>query len=66
MTWFEALTGFREAAPSQVRENLAVEGEILTSLVNKQAFAFLIGTKYDIFATLPHEEQKEITKQGKF
>mmetsp|Transcript_23996 Transcript_23996/g.42301 ORF Transcript_23996/g.42301 Transcript_23996/m.42301 type:complete len:269 (-) Transcript_23996:109-915(-) len=33
--------------------------------LNKQAFAFLIGTKYDIFATLPHEEQKEITKQAR-
>mmetsp|Transcript_20908 Transcript_20908/g.66669 ORF Transcript_20908/g.66669 Transcript_20908/m.66669 type:complete len:168 (+) Transcript_20908:648-1151(+) len=33
--------------------------------LNKQAFAFLIGTKYDIFATLPHDEQKEITKQAR-
>mmetsp|Transcript_19687 Transcript_19687/g.38490 ORF Transcript_19687/g.38490 Transcript_19687/m.38490 type:complete len:227 (+) Transcript_19687:370-1050(+) len=33
--------------------------------LNKQAFAFLIGTKYDVFATLPHEEQKEITKQAR-
>jgi len=33
--------------------------------LNKQAFAFLIGTKYDIFATLPYDEQKEITKTAR-
>lgn len=33
--------------------------------LNKRAFAFLIGTKYDIFATLPYEEQKDITKQAR-
>lgn len=33
--------------------------------LNKQAFAFLIGTKYDIFTTLPFEEQREITKQAR-
>ena len=38
MTWFEELTGFRELSPSQVRENLAVEGERLTSLVNGRTF----------------------------
>eukprot|EP00124_Ichthyophonus_hoferi_P002997 Ihof_evm3s233 gene=Ihof_evmTU3s233 len=30
---------------------------------NKNAFAFLIGTKYDDFATKPKEEQDEITNQ---
>lgn len=34
MTWFERLTGFGEASPRQVRENLRVEGDVLTSLVN--------------------------------
>jgi len=33
--------------------------------LNKRAFAFLIGTKYDIFAGLPAEEQAEITKQAR-
>lgn len=33
--------------------------------LNKQAFAFLIGTKYDIFSTLPATEQKAITKQAR-
>jgi GTP-binding protein of the ras superfamily involved in termination of M-phase len=27
------------------------------------AIPFLIGTKYDLFATFPKEEQEEITKQ---
>jgi hypothetical protein len=31
MTWFETLTGFREASPQQVRENITVEGESLIS-----------------------------------
>lgn len=34
MPWFEVLTGFRETLPSQVRKNIAVEGETLTSNVN--------------------------------
>jgi len=38
MTWFEALTGFREASPSQVRENMLVDGETLTSLVSGKRF----------------------------
>ena len=38
MTWFEVLTGFRETSPSQVRENITVDGDTLTSLVNLKAF----------------------------
>ncbi|MEP6539741.1 MAG: hypothetical protein ABJF23_30700 [Bryobacteraceae bacterium] len=34
MAWFETLTGFREASPQQVRENIAVDGVILTSRAN--------------------------------
>jgi hypothetical protein len=34
MTWFEVLTGFRETLPRQVRQNIAVDGEMLTSHVN--------------------------------
>jgi len=32
---------------------------------NKTAIPFLIGTKFDSFATFPREEQEEITKQAK-
>ena len=32
--WFEALTGFRETTPSQVRKHLTLEGETLTSKIN--------------------------------
>ena len=38
MTWFEVLTGFREKSPSQVRKNITVDGDTLTSLVNRKAF----------------------------
>jgi len=34
MSWFEDLTGFRETSPEQVRSNLALDGETLTSSVN--------------------------------
>jgi hypothetical protein len=40
MTWFEALTGFCEISPDQVRENLAVNGDTLTSLVSRKKFTF--------------------------
>lgn len=32
--WFETLTGFPEKNPRQVRENIAIEGNVLKSLVN--------------------------------
>lgn len=38
MTWFEELTGFRETSASQVRENITVDGDTLTSLVNRKVF----------------------------
>lgn len=36
--WFKNLTGFDEISPTQVRENLSVEGTHLTSLVNGRRF----------------------------
>lgn len=37
---------------------------LLCVLVSLQtAIPFLIGTKYDIFATSPPEDQEEVTKQ---
>ena len=38
MTWFETLTGFREEHPQQVRENLTVDGQTLTSHRNGKVF----------------------------
>lgn len=38
MTWFEALMGFDERSPSQVRANIVAEGETLTSLANQRRF----------------------------
>eukprot|EP00127_Corallochytrium_limacisporum_P005443 Clim_evm12s205 gene=Clim_evmTU12s205 len=32
---------------------------------NKHALSFLVGTKYDLFAAMPQEEQEEITKQAR-
>ena len=39
MTWFERLTGFDEISPHQVRENLRIKGDALTSLVNGKTYA---------------------------
>ena len=38
MTWFEALTGFREVSPDQVRETITLAGDALTSRVNGRTF----------------------------
>jgi hypothetical protein len=39
MTWFEVLTGFEERSPDQVRKNITVDGETLTSHVNGRTMA---------------------------
>jgi hypothetical protein len=39
MTWFQSLTGFPEATPGAVRKNIAVEGELMTSLANGRVMA---------------------------
>jgi hypothetical protein len=38
MSWFNALTGFDESSPEQVRQNLTVAGERLKSHVNGKTF----------------------------
>lgn len=38
MSWFDGLTGIRETSPVQVRENLALQGQMLTSKVNGKSF----------------------------
>jgi len=37
--WFEALTGFREESPKQVRENIVIDGGVLTSRINGKAYS---------------------------
>ena len=39
MTWFETLTGFPETSPDLVRANLLLDGNRLTSVVNKRSFS---------------------------
>lgn len=31
--------------------------------LNRNAYAFLVGTKYDLYTTMPAEEQRDIDKQ---
>ncbi len=40
MTWFGKLMGFEERSPDQVRKNISIEGETLTSLINGNTLAF--------------------------
>ena len=40
MTWFETLTGFPEESPQQVRENITVDGQTLTSRGNGKLLVF--------------------------
>ena len=40
MTWFEELTGIPETSPAEVREQVTVDGEQLTSLANGRAFIY--------------------------
>jgi len=36
--WFEALTGFREESPDQVRKNMSVDGNVLKSHINGKEY----------------------------
>ena len=38
--WFEKLTGFGEISPEQVRQNITINGQVLTSKVNGKAYHF--------------------------
>ncbi len=40
MPWFKDLTGFREETPAQVRQNLAVDGAYIVSLVNGNRYKY--------------------------
>jgi hypothetical protein len=40
MTWFETLTGFSEEHPQQVRENISVDGQTLTSHGNGKVLVY--------------------------
>lgn len=40
MTWFEKLMDFEERSPDQVRKNISIEGETLTSLINGNTLAW--------------------------
>jgi len=40
MTWFETLTGFPEESPQQVRQNITVDGQTMTSQGNGKVFVY--------------------------
>jgi hypothetical protein len=56
LDWFEILMGFKEESPEQVRENIQIEGETITSLINHQSYHF---------GTLEIASLKEIKKKLK-
>src|SRR5262245_40009387 len=60
MTWFEALTGFPEQSPNQVRDNLTVSGETLTSRVNGRA---MLCGRLEILSLAELRERIESTRK---
>ena len=56
--WYRQARGFNKVRPSVVLLHAPT-----SDVVFQTAIPFLIGTKYDQFATLPRDEQEEITKQ---
>ena len=38
--WFEKLTGFKEESPDQVRSNIEINGNVLTSKINGLSYQF--------------------------
>lgn len=36
--WFENLTGFKESSPDKVKENILLNGQIMTSIINGKSF----------------------------
>jgi Gtp-binding protein of the ras superfamily involved in termination of M-phase len=59
--WYRQARGF-----NKVRIRILNSSWVLCLIVRVQtAIPFLVGTKYDIFATFPPDEQEEITKQAK-
>lgn len=58
--WFEKLTGFKEENPEQVRQNLALEGTHIRSLVNGQRYqcgTLTIPTLQKLKGTTPAKDQ---------
>ena len=56
--WFETLTGFQEESPEQVRENIAVDGELSNAddLEREKLRNLLrIGCQWNTEVTLSHE-----------
>ena len=38
--WFEKLTGFKEESPDQVRSNIEINGNVLSSKINGASYQF--------------------------
>jgi hypothetical protein len=62
MRWFEELTGFEERSPSQVRRNISVDGETLTSLINGKK---MISGSLEISTLADLREQIKSAESGK-
>ena len=60
MTWFETLTGFPEESPQQVRENICVDMQTLTSHRNGKVLVVL---ERFIVTTLPSSMDKPANQQ---
>ena len=58
--WYRQARGFNKVLHSHQDSHRSIPAN---SLLSQTAIPFLIGTKFDQFATFPRDEQEEITKQ---
>src|ERR1700743_1023577 len=60
--WYRQARGFNKVRFSSYDMGIGADFE---HCIMQTAIPFLIGTKFDTFATFPRDEQEEITKQAK-
>src|SRR5882757_4090909 len=61
--WYRQARGFNKVHFFLIRHGLPLK--VTWNFCMQTAIPFLIGTKFDTFATFPRDEQEEITKQAK-
>ncbi|KAI6129307.1 small GTPase [Pisolithus croceorrhizus] len=58
--WYRQARGF-----NKLLDHISAPYDLVVDTAVQTAIPFLIGTKFDTFATFPRDEQEEITKQAK-
>jgi GTP-binding protein of the ras superfamily involved in termination of M-phase len=61
--WYRQARGFNKVCCLNGYHDWREKSNFVDNLFSQTAIPFLIGTKFDQFATFPRDEQEEITKQ---